>query len=84
MARGLESKSVEEQMANTLEAKDESLLSDEDKKILRQHKAVHERQKQALTLQRENILSQRTSNVNRRAALEAALSQIDAQLQALG
>ena len=41
------------------------------------------RQRQALNLQRENILSQRTSNPNRRAALEAALAQIEAQLQAL-
>ena len=41
------------------------------------------RQRQALELQRENILSQRTSNPNRRAALEAALAQIEAQLKAL-
>lgn len=41
------------------------------------------RRRQALNLQRENILSQRTSNPNRRAALEAALAQIEAQLQAL-
>ena len=37
-------------------------------------------QKQALNLQRENILSQRTSNPARRAALEAALAQIEAQI----
>ena len=41
------------------------------------------RQRQALNLQRENILSQRTSNPNRRAALEAALAQVEAQLKAL-
>ena len=41
------------------------------------------RQKQALTLQRENILSQRTSNPARRSALEAALQQIEAQIAAL-
>ena len=39
-----------------------------------------ERQKQALNLQRENILSQRTSHPARRAALEAALAQIEGQI----
>jgi hypothetical protein len=34
-------------------------------------------------LQRENILSQRTSNPGRRAALAAALEQIEEQLKAL-
>ena len=38
------------------------------------------RQQQALNLQRENILSQRTSNPARRSALEAALRDIEAQL----
>jgi hypothetical protein len=36
-----------------------------------------------LNLQRENILSQRTSNPARRAALSAALSEIEAQIDAL-
>jgi hypothetical protein len=35
-------------------------------------------------LQRENILSQRTSQPARRVALEAALAQIDGQLAQLG
>lgn len=39
---------------------------------------------QSLQLQRENILSQRTSNPARRHALEAALSQIEAQIAELG
>ena len=42
------------------------------------------RQRQALNLQRENILSQRTSNPGRRAALEAALAQVEAQIQSIG
>jgi len=46
-------------------------------------KAHHARQLQALNLQKENILSQRTSNAGRRAALEAALAHIEAQIQAL-
>jgi hypothetical protein len=41
---------------------------------------VHERHLQALNLQRENILSQKTSHPIRRAALEDALAQIDAQI----
>ncbi len=41
------------------------------------------RQKQALNLQKENILSQRTSNPARRSALEAALQQIEAQIEEL-
>jgi len=41
------------------------------------------RQKQALNLQRENILSQRTSNPARRNALESALRDIEAQIAEL-
>jgi hypothetical protein len=47
-------------------------------------RAARERQRQVLGLQRENILSQRTSNPGRRTALEAALAHIEAQLQSLG
>jgi hypothetical protein len=43
-----------------------------------------ERQKQALNLQRENILSQKTSHPARRAALEAALTQIEGQIAKMG
>ena len=43
-----------------------------------------ERQKQALHLQKENILSQRTSNPDRRAALESALVYIETQIAELG
>jgi len=59
-------------------------MSDEDKRLMRLHRAETERQKQALNLQRENILSQRTSNPARRTALEAALAQIEGQLSAIG
>ena len=60
----------------SLSAKNSGVLAD-------QARAVKERQKQALHLQRENILSQRTSNPARRAALEAALAQIEAQIEAM-
>lgn len=48
-----------------------------------QQRAQRLRQKQALNLQRENILSQRTSNPARRNALEAALRDIEAQIAEL-
>jgi hypothetical protein len=40
------------------------------------------REQQELELQRERILSERTSNPNRRAALEAALADIEGRLKA--
>ncbi|WP_263356920.1 hypothetical protein [Acidicapsa ligni] len=46
-------------------------------------KAHVARQLQALNLQKENILGQRTSNPGRRAALEAALAHVEAQIKAL-
>ena len=57
--------------------------TEDARRLAAQRRAVHERQKQALNLQRENILSQRTSNPGRRAALEAALAQIETQIQAM-
>lgn len=48
------------------------------------NRAERARRRQALDLQRENILSQRTSHPARRAALEAALQEIEAQIAALG
>jgi hypothetical protein len=80
MARGWESKSVEEQLAE----KDLESLST-DARIHRQHldEANKLRARQELELQRENILSQRTSSPHRRAALETALADIEAKLNAL-
>lgn len=78
MARGWESKSVEEQLA---EKESAPLSVDEAARRTRIAKANHERERQSLELQRENILSQRTSNPNRRAALEAALADIEAKLK---
>jgi hypothetical protein len=87
MARGWESKSVEEQMANAIERPaarpGDGLMNEEARRVAAQNSAANERQKQALNLQRENILSQRTSNPSRRAALEAALTHIESQIQAL-
>ena len=72
-------------MANALvnPAGNPGALSDEFRRAAELERAARLRQKQTLNLQRENILSQRTSNPGRRAALEAALQQIEAQIQAL-
>ena len=77
MARGWESKSVEEQRADQ-QADNKNppqagyKASDEA--------AARQRQRQALELKREQILNERTSNPHRRAALQAALAEIEAQL----
>jgi hypothetical protein len=88
MARGWESKSVEEQMANALQQPgvgfDSGFETEDARRIAASKRAAHEREKQALNLQRENILSQRTSNPARRQALEAALTQIEGQISAMG
>lgn len=57
--------------------------SEQERRRQQVDKAHRARQRQALELQKENILSQRTSNPGRRAALEAALAHVEAQLQAL-
>ena len=73
-------------MANASEnpADNPGASMDEVRRAAEQQRASRERQRQALDLQRENILSQKTSNPGRRAALEAALAQVEAQRMALG
>ncbi len=61
----------------------EVLMTEAERRVAADQRAANERRKQALNLQRENILSQRTSNASRRAALSAALSEIEAQIDAL-
>jgi len=88
MARGWESKSVEEQMANALESPvakaGDGHVSEEARRAAEVRRAARDRQLQDLNLQRENILSQKTSNAGRRAALEAALAHIESQIQSIG
>jgi hypothetical protein len=87
MARGWESKSVEEQMAAALggpPAGSNAHAGQQDRRRTDLDRAIRERRRQALNLQRENILSQRTSNPARRSALEAALAEVEAQLNKLG
>jgi hypothetical protein len=88
MARGWESKSVEEQMATASQQTEAhsgtGFVTEEQRRLEEQQRTQSARRKQALSLQRENILSQRTSNPARRAALEAALKHIEEQIEALG
>jgi hypothetical protein len=79
MARGWESKSVEDQVAEKEEASSKAL----NHRAAAIAQADRKRQQQALELQRERILDERTSNPHRRAALEAALSDIEARLKDL-
>jgi hypothetical protein len=79
MARGWESKSVEDQVADKEEA---SSNATNHREATAAH-AGRQRQRQALELQRERILDERTSNPVRRAALEAALADIEGRLKDL-
>jgi hypothetical protein len=79
MARGWESKSVEEQVAEKQSAQQNP---EEVLRIAHMKQARLTRERQELELQRERVLSERTSNPNRRAALEAALVDIEGRLKA--
>ncbi len=81
MARGWESKSVEEQVERqrTAEPARGSKPRAEQAAAL----AAKAREREALELQRERILSERTSNPIRRKALQAALAEIEAKIAEL-
>jgi hypothetical protein len=83
MARGWESKSVEEQRSTALENVDGSSTGDRRRHAVKLH-GDRQRQLQTLQLQREHILSQKTSSPVRRSALASALAEIEAQIAALG
>jgi hypothetical protein len=82
MARGWESKSVEEQQQSAADLNASGVVIDVAKQKSLE-RAKRERQKQELDLQRERILSERTSSPVRRAALEAALAEIESRLALL-
>ncbi len=80
MARGWESKGVEEQLAEYGNAAPaSSALSTAEQR----DRADRQRERQNLELKREQILNTRTSNAHRRASLAAALRDIELQLEAL-
>jgi hypothetical protein len=75
MARGWESKSVEEQQSAKITA-----VSADGAKPSAAERGRVERLRQELDLQRERVLSERTSSPVRRQALEAALADIESRL----
>ncbi|HEU5340315.1 hypothetical protein [Edaphobacter sp.] len=77
MSRGWESKSVEEQQSQAAEPKPNTSQANAEA-------AERKRQRQALELQRERILSERTSSPHRRSALSLALADIEEKLAELG
>jgi hypothetical protein len=86
MARGWESKQVEEQMASAGEASGSAagLVSEEGKRRRQEQRAEVQRKRRGLVLMRENILSQKTNSPERRQALQAALASIEAEIGRLG
>jgi hypothetical protein len=81
MSKGWESKSVEEQQA---EAATPKLSSSEISPEAKRAEADRKRRLQALEMQRERVLSERTSSPHRRSALELALATIERELEQLG
>ncbi|WP_242618074.1 hypothetical protein [Edaphobacter modestus] len=77
MSRGWESKSVEEQQAQAATPKPDTQETGTDA-------AERKRRLQALEMQRERILSERTSSPHRRSALAYALADIEEKLAELG
>jgi len=78
MSKGWESKAVEEQQAEHHQVGERPV--DTRPKI----DGPKERLRQELNLQREQVLSARTTSPHRRAALESALTEIEARLASLG
>jgi hypothetical protein len=81
MSKGWESKSIEEQQA---EASAPKASTSELTPDARRAEAERKRRVQALELQRERVLSERTSSPHRRSALELALATIERELEQLG
>jgi hypothetical protein len=83
MSRGGESKSVEQQQAQQQAERqnDPDKVAPADAVL---QEAERKRKVQALQLQRERVLSERTSNPHRRTALTNALADIEEKLTELG
>ncbi|WP_255550910.1 hypothetical protein [Granulicella sp. dw_53] len=81
MSKGWESKSIEEQQAERLT---QAAAPKQAVPTGRVEEAEKKRKLQALQLQRERILSERTSSPHRRTALTNALADIEEKLAELG
>jgi hypothetical protein len=88
MSRGWESKNVESQQASQEAAVEPTVPAQKASVVpLKGNIAADaelKRQRQALELQRERILSERTSSPHRRSALASALLEIEEKLSELG
>lgn len=80
MSKGWESKNVEEQQAATAER----LSTAASKASSGRDDAAKKRHIQGLELQRERLLSERTSSPHRRSALQMAVATIERDLEQLG
>ena len=78
MARGWESKNVEDQQESAAEATPVAAAT------LKAEDQARQRRLQGLQMQRERILSERTSSPHRRSALELALADVERELEQLG
>lgn len=78
MSKGWESKSVEEQLNQAVTPQATELHQHQ------MEEADRKRQRQNLELQRERILSERTSSPHRRSALTNALADVEEKLAELG
>ena len=80
MSKGWESKNVDEQQAEKVAAREAA----DGQAAVRRDDADLKRRIQALELQRERVLSERTSSPHRRSALASALATIERDLEQLG
>ncbi|WP_419803911.1 hypothetical protein [Terriglobus sp.] len=78
MARGWESKSVEGQQEGAGQTRPAGAATPQQQEQTRQ------RRLQGLQMQRERILSERTSSPHRRSALQLALADVERELEQLG
>ena len=81
MSKGWESKNVENQQA---EQESPKAYAPDGDPATAASEADRKRRIQALELQRERVLSERTSSPHRRSALELALATIERELEQLG
>ncbi len=83
MSKGWESKSIEDQQ-NAQAQNVSAMPKPPSLDMNRAEEAERKRKLQALALQRERILSERTASPHRRSALAAALIDIEEKLSELG
>ncbi len=87
MSRGWESKSVESQQTEPIETPLTAAEKNANATATKGNMAAdadRKRRRQALEMQRERILSERTSSAHRRTALTNALADIEEKLAELG